>query len=272
MSEGVFIKKEHIIYIAFAAVVVVGVVAYIVLAAADSSALIGQQVTHSNMQALQQIANNNSLAQQVGVGIIVPGVGSNLPKKITAPPYISNGKPEVLYVGGEFCPYCAVTRWGLIIALMRFGTFSNLTYMQSSAKDAYPSTPTFSFRNSSYHSTLINFNGEELTDRNEQPINSTNFTDQQQFVYGKYSSSGIPFIDFANTSVQSGSVVSPAILHGLNWDQAIANLTNQNSVVSQGVIGSADIFTAYICGSNQARNATAPACQQAYVKEILRSG
>src|SRR5581483_1419549 len=37
-----------------------------------------------------------------------------------------NGRPEVLYIGAEYCPYCASERWSLIAALSRFGSFSGL--------------------------------------------------------------------------------------------------------------------------------------------------
>src|SRR5262245_25312691 len=52
------------------------------------------------------------------------------------------GKPEVFYMGAEYCPFCAAQRWPTIIALSRFGTFSNLRTTTSSATDVYPSTPT----------------------------------------------------------------------------------------------------------------------------------
>ena len=52
--------------------------------------------------------------------------------------------PEALFVGADFCPYCAATRWGIIVALSRFGTFNGLFNMLSSATDVAPSTPTFS--------------------------------------------------------------------------------------------------------------------------------
>jgi len=32
----------------------------------------------------------------------------------------------VVYIGAEYCPYCAVERWPLIVALNRFGTLTNL--------------------------------------------------------------------------------------------------------------------------------------------------
>src|SRR5260370_14637165 len=36
----------------------------------------------------------------------------------------ANGKPEMLYMGAEYCPYCAAERWPMIVALGRFGTCS----------------------------------------------------------------------------------------------------------------------------------------------------
>ena len=37
-----------------------------------------------------------------------------------------DGRPGVVYVGSEFCPYCAADRWALVVALSRFGTFAHL--------------------------------------------------------------------------------------------------------------------------------------------------
>ena len=44
----------------------------------------------------------------------------------------ADGKPEVLYVGAEYCPYCAAQRWALAVALSRFGTFTGLETTHSS--------------------------------------------------------------------------------------------------------------------------------------------
>ena len=49
------------------------------------------------------------------------------------------GKPEILYIGAEYCPYCATERWPLAVALSRFGTFTGLRGIHSSATDVYPS-------------------------------------------------------------------------------------------------------------------------------------
>jgi len=43
-------------------------------------------------------------------------------------------------LGRSYCPYCAAERWSIIVALSKFGNFSGLTYMLSSAFDIDPST------------------------------------------------------------------------------------------------------------------------------------
>ena len=56
------------------------------------------------------------------------GVGSstNPPKTIDAPALTQDGKPRIVYVGAEYCPFCASERWPLVVALSRFGTWNNL--------------------------------------------------------------------------------------------------------------------------------------------------
>src|SRR5215469_8504134 len=74
----------------------------------------------------------------------------------------SSGKPQVLYMGALYCPYCGAERWAMAVALSRFGTFSNLGLTHSSATDVYPNTPTLSFHNSTYTSKYIDFTPVEL--------------------------------------------------------------------------------------------------------------
>ncbi|MGI0100714.1 MAG: DUF929 family protein [Candidatus Micrarchaeaceae archaeon] len=262
------LSKEHVVYIIVAAAVIIAVASYLLISSSGCS-LCGKPVSNSDLQQLQQIANNNTLANQVGIGIVqTTGKDSNIPKNVTGTPLIVNGKVEVLFVGGDFCPYCAVTRWSLVIALMRFGTFSNLTYMESSPTDSDPDTATLSFDNYSYSGT-VGFNGFEVYDRSEIPVTPPGYTQFYQSVVNKYSSGGVPFIDFGNASVQSGAEISPAVLRGQDWDKVISNIRNPSSTDAQGIIGAANIFTAYICMSNSTLESSAPACQQSYVKDII---
>src|SRR6185437_9537503 len=82
----------------------------------------------------------------------------------------ANGKPEVVYVGADWCPYCAATRWSTVVALSRFGSFSGLTLMRSSNNDTLPNTSTFSFQHATYTSGYISFNATETADRNRNTL------------------------------------------------------------------------------------------------------
>ena len=65
------------------------------------------------------------------------GAGSTLglPKPINGKAIEVDGKPGVLYIGAEYCPFCATERWAMVNALGRFGTFSGLKITNSSTTD-----------------------------------------------------------------------------------------------------------------------------------------
>ena len=69
------------------------------------------------------------------------------PTAIAGTPITFNNKPEILYIGAEFCPLCAANRWSMVVALSKFGNFSNVEYMISAVGDGNYST--LSFRNAS---------------------------------------------------------------------------------------------------------------------------
>ena len=68
------------------------------------------------------------------------GTATSVPKSVDATALTAGGKPEILYVGAEYCPYCAAERWAMVVALSRFGTFTEPRQTASSTSDVYPST------------------------------------------------------------------------------------------------------------------------------------
>lgn len=205
----------------------------------------------------------NSVSAAIGIG----GTQA-LPRPVNdSPALTSNGKPLILYIGSEYCPFCALERWPLIIALSRFGNFSNLHYMASGpAPEIYPDTPTFTFINSTYSSPYIAFESVELTNRTNG-AHLQNTTPEEDMIMAKYDTEGsIPFIDFANHSVIIGGTFSPAILDGKDWNQIVNSLVYPNSSTAQGVVGSANLMTAEICKINN--NTPSSVCSQSYVQQI----
>lgn len=260
-------KKNHIIYIGVGIVVIVLVAAFLIGGSSSGAYSSNQAVPVAQLQQLQKIASNYTLANYVGIGSTIPlGGKPNYPMPIVAPTLTNNSKPQILYIGAEYCPYCAISRWGLVLTLMRFGTLSNLTYTSSTQNDKYPNTPTFSFRYSAYASQSVSFAAVETQDRSGNPLQ------QPSAFYGgifsAYDPSGsIPFIDIANGSIQVGSVVSPQILAGMTQPQVIAMLSNRSNPVAQAIIGNANVFTAYLCKSSPALSNTTP-CKQGYVTAV----
>jgi uncharacterized protein DUF929 len=192
---------------------------------------------------------------KIGKGSIKAG-----PTAITGQPVLTaNGKPLVVYMGAEYCPFCAAQRWAMVVALSRFGTFSNLGETSSSSRDAFPNTPTLSFHGSTYTSKYLTFQGVE-TQSNEV---SGNFyaqldtpTAQQQDLLDKFdappyvtanSKGSIPFIDFGNQAMVSGSSYSPQLFAGKTQQQVADALSDPNSDIAKAVGGAANAFTAQLC-------------------------
>ena len=170
--------------------------------------------------------------------------------KVTGPALTSNGKPEMLYIGAEYCPYCAATRWSMAVALSRFGTLSKpLHGIHSSSSDVYPDTATLTFYKTGYNSKYLVFTPVENENINRSLLQPT--TAQQNQVWARYepdpTQRGYPFISFGNKYVLKTPIYNPAVLKGLTWSQIAADLHNPSSPVAQGVLGGANYITAAIC-------------------------
>jgi len=193
---------------------------------------------------------------QVGAG----QTGAN-PSSISGTALTANGKPEMLYLGAEFCPYCAAERWAMVNALSRFGTFTGLATIRSAARDGggtaepYPSTPTWTFAKASYSSTYLTFTPVEMNTNIPDKATGGYTTLQtpkqaQQALLDKYDAAyqgAIPFIDYGNKYLSVGASYDPGVLQGLTWAQIAADLHNQASPVAKAVLGTANYMTAAIC-------------------------
>jgi Domain of unknown function (DUF929) len=170
-------------------------------------------------------------------------------KKLTGAALTSGALPRVLYVGAEYCPYCAFERWGLAVALSRFGTLSGVQLMKSSAKDVNPSTNTFSFRDLKYTSDYIVFDAHEIQDRNSKSIGTLDAADDSLFT--NVGGSSYPFIDVGGKWYQSTSGTTDALnsLQGKTWQQIADALATPTSAVAKAVLGTANQLTAQICSA-----------------------
>lgn len=162
------------------------------------------------------------------------------------------GKPEVLYIGGEFCPYCAAERWAIAAAVSRFGTLDGVRFIHSSPAYVYASTPTLTFYGSSYQSQYLAFvpvewYGEAVdTSTPFAHVYLQNPTDAEKAVFARYGGSALPFVDIGNRYLVP-MLFSPGDLAGLTWAQVAAAMRDPSSTVGKDVDGAANMITAAIC-------------------------
>src|SRR6185437_5206871 len=202
------------------------------------------------------------------------GAGTGTPSRISGAPLTSGGKPEMLYMGAEYCPYCAAERWSMIVALSRFGTFSGLSTIHSSTTDTPANIPTFTFHGSSNTSKYLTFTPVEMQTNVVDPTTGQypvleKPTAAQQALLTKYDAppyvesadaGAIPFIYFGGKYLSVGATYDPTVLNGKSWDQIASALSDPNSAIAKAIGGSANHITAAICkmtGNQPARACTA---------------
>jgi hypothetical protein len=168
----------------------------------------------------------------------VPGAG---------PPLAVDGKPAIVFVSEESCPFCAAERWSLAVALSRFGTWNQLGVTRSAATDVFPNTATLSFRTARYQSTQLTLRTTELTDNaghQLQPLSALGRQlidryDVPPYVNSADQSGAVPFLDIGNRYVLAGAQYDPQVLAGLSAAQIAVQLRNPSSPVAQAIDGSA---------------------------------
>jgi Domain of unknown function (DUF929) len=172
----------------------------------------------------------------------------------SAPPLRIDGKPAIVFVSEESCPFCAAERWPLTVALSQFGTWSQLGVTKSAATDIYPDTATLSFRTAGYHSTQLTLRTTELSDNAGHPLQAPTSLDRQ--LIGRYDvppyvnsadqSGAVPFLDIGNRYVLAGAQYNPQVLAGLSATQIAAQLRDPASPVAQAIDGAAKVIVAAI--------------------------
>lgn len=160
--------------------------------------------------------------------------------------------PEVLFIGAEYCQYCALERWSLIGAMSRFGTFTGLEMIHSSVAEYHIAT--FTFLHAHYQSPYFDFVSREMYSNNTNaagayiPLQKLSST--QSSLLSSIGQNGFPFVDFGGMTAQVGSESSkpgPVGLQGLTWQQIITKLRQPSTAPAQMILGGVNYDTAAIC-------------------------
>jgi Domain of unknown function (DUF929) len=222
-------------------------------------ASVASQVTGVPAATLDKVGKGLVPAFTRGQRPFTPGSG---------PAVTSGGKPEMLYIGAEFCPYCAAMRWSMAVALSRFGTLTPLHGIHSSPTDADPNTATLTFYKTGYRSPYLAFTPVEVQTVSRGALQ--NPTKEQNAIWAKYepdaNTRGYPFVAFGNKLVMKGPIYDAAVLQGKSWSQIAAALKDPTSPIAQSVNGAANYITGAIC--QMTNNQPANVCSSAAVTAV----
>ena len=281
-------EQRKRIYIAGGSIlaVIIVVVAFVLVSQNNKSGAVGSNGPTGT--ALASVVSQATTVPASTLDSVGAGGGAVSSPPITVKPaqtaLTSGGKPEMLYVGAEYCPYCAAERWAMVVALSRFGTFTGLSTVHSAAADGagnaepFPNTSTWTFAKATYTSQYLAFdpvewytnvpdqsNGGYTTQRNPTSAESALFTkyDSGTYVPGLTQPGSFPFIDFGNKYLVVGASYDAGTLSGKTWAQIAAALKTPSSPIAKAVDGTANYITAAICGmtGNQPAAACTPTVQ-----------
>jgi len=161
--------------------------------------------------------------------------------------------PVVFFYGAEFAPYAAVQRWPLILALSRFGSFTQLGLMLSSASTAFADLSTFTFWNVSYKSKYLilepveRYSSLDPTGGHYLSLQTPDAREAAAIASYGQGTDTFALLDVANRYVLNGASFTPGVLAGLSQSQIAGDLTTPASPLTQAVVTAANEITASIC-------------------------
>ena len=288
-------QQRNRIYIAggsiFAVIIVVVVVVLVGVnhkpGSTDTSTLSGAALTTAITGATSVPV---SVLNQVGTGSGAVNSGSTPLITLKGGSLLTDtGKPEMLYMGAEYCPYCAAERWSMIVALSHFGTFTGLQTIHSAAADGAgnaepnPNTPTWTFANAKFTSNYLSFIPVEMY-TNIPDASTGGYTtletptkaetalmtkwDNSPYIPSQDAGS-FPFVDFGNKYMISGASYDGSVLLNKSYPEIDSALKDPTSSIAKGVDGTANYITAAIC--KLTNNQPASACSGSVVQSLEKS-
>jgi hypothetical protein len=164
----------------------------------------------------------------------------------------TNGKPELLYIGAEFCPHCAAQRWALYVALSKFGTFSPAPgRIHSATQDG--NVPTLTFYGTTYSSPYFAFTPVEVY--TNKPAASGGYTPlqtptaSQSSLWQHLGGGSFPFLDFGGKATLVGAQYSYVPMQNLAFADVAAQVGNNATQIGANIDAGAYQLVKSICGS-----------------------
>jgi hypothetical protein len=173
------------------------------------------------------------------------------PQAISDPKLSAAGKPDLLYIGAEFCPVCATERWAMYVALSKFGTFSPQPgRIHSAVSDG--NIPTFTFYNTTYTSPYFTFTPVETTTNEPDgnyyvPLQSPTAAEQKLWV--THTNESFPWLDFGGKMELTSAQFNPGELVGQSFTGIASMVGNNSTQIGADIDGSAKVLVQTICSA-----------------------
>jgi thiol-disulfide isomerase/thioredoxin len=173
------------------------------------------------------------------------------PQAVANPVLVANGKPEILYIGAEWCPHCAAERWALYLALSKFGTFSPAPgRIHSANRDG--NVPTLTFFGTNYSSPYLSFVPVEVytnhpTGNGYAPLQTP--TPSQLQLWQNGNGGTFPFVDIGGKQILTGAQYSFADLQNLPFSAVAAQVGDNSTTIGANIDASAAQLVKTMCGS-----------------------
>lgn len=178
-------------------------------------------------------------------------------------PLYQGGKPELLFIGAQYCPHCAGQRWAIVKALNQFGTFSGVT---SSTNDD-GTVPTFDLTGAKYTSKYVAFDHKDVEDRNHNPLQS--LSPNEQSIFNQLDpSGGIPLITVGDYTLL-GDGYDLSVIEGKSFTavQHAMQAGDQSTPLVSAINGEANSITAFICHADKMQPQTV--CGRPAIRRIV---
>jgi hypothetical protein len=184
-------------------------------------------------------------------------------QKVNSSLLTADGKPELLFIGAEFCPHCAAERWALYIALSKFGVFSPQPgRIHSAIEDG--DVPTLTFYGTSYSSPYLTFVPVEVYTNHISgdgyvPLQAP--TRAEDELWTAANGGGFPFLDFGGKAILPSAQYLFTPLQSLPFSAVASQVGNNSTQIGADIDASASELIKTMC-SSLTRNQPSSVCSQ----------
>ena len=176
------------------------------------------------------------------------GLGT-YPQAIDDPSLTAAGKPDLLYIGAEFCPVCATERWAMYVALSKFGTFSPQPgQIHSALQDG--DIPTLTFYGTTFTSRYLTFTPVETTTNQPEgnyyaALQKPTATEQQ--LWQSHTGESFPWLDFGGRMQLASAQFDPTILEGQTFSNIVSEIGNNSTLIGADIDAASKVLIQSIC-------------------------